>query len=104
MNIKDVLEEYADLKESEKQIKEKLSEINPVILSYMEDNKAEEVNLENRGTFVLVTKRNWKYPAELEEKEKKIKEEKKKAERTGEAEYNESYYLKFSPIKKESNE
>lgn len=89
---KALFEKYAELKRAEKDIEAQLVELNPKVVEAMGEN--EEVATDF-GLFAIGHRRKWKYSAEVEAEEKKVKELKKEAERLGTADYEETNYLIF---------
>lgn len=92
MDIK-LFNDYATLKEAEKEIQAKLDELKPKIIELMGEN--EEINTDF-GSFVIGKRRRWTYPENINQLGERYKEAKIEAERTGEAQYEENPYLIFS--------
>jgi nucleoid DNA-binding protein len=88
---KNLFEEYASLKQKEKELVEKIKELAPKIMEEMGDN--EEVELGDVGRFIVGRRRSWVYPQTIQEAEENIKVAKRDAEKLGDAEYAENPYL-----------
>jgi len=95
---KELLLDFADYKCEEKRIKEKLDELKVAVLEELQNAEADEVSLDV-GTITLVPKRTYTYPVHIQEAEAALKAMKKEAEQKGDATYEDSPYVKFSPAK-----
>lgn len=83
---KEKLKRYIELKDSIRKAEAEIDELKPLIVSEMEEEGKEELVIENMGKFYFTEKRKWKYPFDIVQAEKKLKEDKKTAERVGTAE------------------
>lgn len=90
--MRELFEQYAELKRVEKEVAAKIKELQPSIIEAMGENEEVETNF---GMFVIGKRRAWKYPAEVEVKEQELKEAKKECEQLGTATYEENPYLIF---------
>lgn len=99
MSTKDILIEYAKMKESIKELEVKIKELQPQVFEIMGDN--EELELQDIGTFVIGKRRQWSYPQVIKQAEEDLKTAKKEAERNGDAEYVENPYILFKGVKGE---
>lgn len=101
---KDILNKWAAIKKDinvlEKQAEELKEEVGNILIS-------EEVGEVSIGDdkISLSSRRTWKYPEEITEREKTLKADKKTAEQLGTAKYTEKFFPMFSDSdnKKERN-
>lgn len=98
---KDLLERYADIKDAIADFEKQAESLKPEILAMLQKEGADEVNLKDRGNFVVVPKRKWKYPAPIVTMEEELKKAKTEAEAKGEATWEENPYVMFKPVKKD---
>jgi hypothetical protein len=92
---KDILQEYAKIKQEIKLLESKAEELNPKVLEVMRGAEVEEIEIGEIGKLSLGSRRTWKYSQKLQEKEKELKAEKKVEEQTGLADYQEKHYVIF---------
>lgn len=92
---KETLRRYAELKNQEKLIADEIKKLQPEILNPMIDKQAEEIETE-WGTFVLANRKKYKYPEAIIGADEALKIAKKEAEQTGDATYENNYYIKFN--------
>lgn len=100
---KETLNNYAEIKSKIKELEAKADELNPLVLDIMQELEVEEIELGDTGKLSMGERRTWKYPSFIQEKEKELKEEKKKAEQTGSADYTTKKYVIFK-VKSEEKE
>lgn len=98
---KDLLNKYAELKLKAKALEQELEELNPQVLSIMQETAVEEIEVGDLGKLTMASRRTWVYPEFIQEKEKELKKEKKEAEQTGTADYSEKHYVMFKEAKVE---
>lgn len=90
MPNKELLLQYATLKEKQKQIESEIEMLKESVLAEIHSIIGEtdqNVNLEGRGTFVITKKKKWEYSDSVKQQEKTLKNMKDDEERTGEAAY-----------------
>lgn len=95
---KQLYEDYANLKEQEKVIAEKLDELKPQILAELADAGADKLETEH-GNFTVTAKKTWKYSAAVEEAEKAVDGIKEKEKADGSATFEEKPILYFKAPK-----
>lgn len=96
--MKETLIEYAALKVQKALLEDKIEAMQPEVERIViETNPTDKtVEVEGIGTFTMVSKRKYIYPAYVLEKEEAFKEAKKEAEAKGDAQATETTYLKFN--------
>jgi DNA-binding protein YbaB len=96
--MKETLIEYAALKAQMSILEDKMEALKPEVERIViETNPTDQVvEVEGVGTFTMVAKRKYIYPAYVIEKEEAFKEAKKEAEAKGDAQASETRYLKFN--------
>lgn len=94
---KTLLENYAELKRTEKEITVKVDEMKSLVLKELQDAGANEVNLDG-CTISIGVRRTYKYPAHIMKMDEELKATKKSAEAKGEAEAVENPYPIFKEI------
>lgn len=96
--MKQQLEKYAEIKAIIAKYEAELEELKPAIIQVVEEmNPADKTVETDFGTFSMVSKRKYTYPAEIEAAETALKQSKKEAEAKGTAPYVENPYLLFKP-------
>ena len=90
---KELFNEYGRIKNQIKELEGQLEPMKEKILEQIGDRE-DPVDVDC-GTFTISKRRTYTYPKEIESLEKRLKEEKKIAERTGAATYVEARILKF---------
>ncbi len=80
---KELFKKYADIKNQIKELTEQSKDIQQEIEQTMEENEVDKVE-SDFGTFFFVERKRYIYSDELKEKEKQLKEQKKKEEETAE--------------------
>lgn len=94
---KEILQKYAELKHQEKETKEKIIELAPVILSYMNGEQADKIT-SAFGTFSIEHRKDWRYTTAVDLAERKLKELQLNEQARGIAKFKERSVLKyFSP-------
>ena len=94
---KEILQKYAKLKQREKEVKEAISELAPVILSDMEKEDADKVT-SSFGTFSIEHRKEWRYTNVVDLAERKLKELQLNEQARGIAKFTQRSVLKyFSP-------
>lgn len=91
---KEQLVRYAIIKRSIKELEEELDILQPEILNGMISEGADVLETEE-GNFTLTAKRKYAYPEFIAKAEASLKEQKKEAEATGTATYQENKYIVF---------
>ena len=97
---KELLQQYANLKEQEKTIAEEISKINPLILKEIQDAGADKISTEF-GAFSVAKRKTWKFSEEVVMCEEGLEELKKQEMANGKATAVEKPYLMFKGPKKE---
>jgi len=101
MDKTQLLIEYAELKQSERQTKERIAEIAPMIVEMMEMDKKDKIK-SDLGIFTVEHKKMWKYSHIVKEAEANLKKMQEKEKASGVAEFTENSYLKFFTPKEET--
>lgn len=96
---KDKLRDYAELKIEIARLQEKADELNNEVLSMMQDNELEEIEINGLGKLSLGSRRKWTYPENISSLEDELKSKKKEAEQVGTASYVENFYCIFKQNK-----
>ena len=95
---KDKLRAYAALKAQISSLEDQLDKLKPEICQIVEEANPIDKTIETEwGNFEMVQKRKYIYPQDILDLEAGVKEKKKEAEATGEAEFEINPYLKFNP-------
>lgn len=89
--------EYAIVKERIKILTNQAEGISSRILEELRES-GESTKQTSVGKFTVCKRKSWVYPQSIVELDEKLKEEKAKAESTGEATYEEKDSLLFTPI------
>jgi|LSQX01.3.fsa_nt_gb hypothetical protein len=91
---------YAEYAITKARIKTLTKEAENIALKILEDlqEKGETTKETNVGKFTVCKRKNWIYPKSVVELSETLKEEKAKAESTGEATYEEKDSLLFTPV------
>lgn len=90
---KELFTEYATIKLQIKELEEKLDPLKEKIVAQI--GECEDPIEIDEGTFTVSKRRKYIYPKEINDLEKKLKEEKVTAERIGSATYVENSVLMF---------
>ncbi len=104
MKNKELIEEYARLKQEEKAVALRLEELKPQVFETLEStglDREHPIELSSIGTFSLGVRRTWKYTPEVLKAEAILKAKKKEEEQLGTAEYVENPYLIFKSLDEE---
>jgi len=96
---KDLLQQYANLKEREKEIASEIAKINPLILAEIESAGVDKVDAKDIGTFSIASRKTWKFSEDVELAEEGLEELKKTEKANGVAQATEKPYLVFKGIK-----
>ena len=89
------IDQYIACKQQIAILEAQCDEIRPEIIAVMDLQHAEVMECGDKGTFLLQKRRTWKYPKEVQDLEATVKEQKKEAEQTGTATYEEKPVLVF---------
>lgn len=92
---KDLLQQYATLKEQERSITEELSKIQPLVLAEIEQAGVDKVDATGIGTFSLAKRKTWKFSKDVELAEEGLEELKRTEKANGTATATEKPYLIF---------
>lgn len=95
---KQLLDDFAELKRTEKEITAKVDEMKILVLKELQDNGAEEVDL-GTSTISIGVRRTYHYPPQIVKMDEELKLAKKSAEAKGEAEPIENPYAIFKEKK-----
>lgn len=98
MPISNIFGEYAELDAQIKALEAKKEQLRPHIVNMMIERGEEKVETEF-GKFSVNALKKWSYPEEVVELGEEFKAAKAKAESTGEATYEETPSLRFTPAK-----
>jgi len=99
---KEKLNKYAEVKLEIKKLEEIIEELQPEVMSIVDDAGVEEVEIGDLGKLTKAFRRTWKYAPEIEAIKKEYDTKKKEAEQTGiGAEYTEKPYLLFKTNKED---
>lgn len=93
---KQTLKEYARIKQEQKEIKDKVSELKPEVEAIMEKNDNAPIESEF-GKFTVVEQTRFEYPPHVKTLEEEVDEVKEHCEATGDVEEKTISYVKFSP-------
>jgi len=96
---KDLLQQYANLKEQEKVIADEIAKINPLILAEIQAAEVDKVEAKDIGTFSLAARETWKYSENVVLAEEGLEELKLAEKRDGTATSTEKPYLVFKAPK-----
>lgn len=90
---------YAALKKEAKRIDEEIAQLQPTVLDILLSNKTddmEDIKIETElGSFTLAKRLTWHYQDDVLEVEELVKKVKKDAQRTGKADFDETYSVYF---------
>lgn len=96
---------YARLKSERKLLDARIEEIQGSLLQTMLDIDGENTKIETElGNFSVKRMKNWTYPESIVEREDQLKRDKKLAQQTGEATFEESPSLYFRSKDSESED
>lgn len=98
MPISNVFGEYAELDAQIKALEAKKEQLRPHMVSMMIERGEDKV-VNEFGTFSVNQLKKWSYPAEIVELGEEFKAAQAKAQSTGEATYEETPSLRFTPAK-----
>ena len=93
-----LVKEYADIKNTIKELSQKAKEIESTILFGMQQQEMKSFK-SNYGTFSLVGRKMWQYTEAITELELELKSKKTEEEETGKARSLESISLRFTGAK-----
>ena len=96
--IKNIYNEYADIKVQIAILEMKEEQLRPIILQQMIDNSISKKETD-LGKFSISKLKVWTYPKKVIDLGEEFKEAKAKAQSTGEAEYTEQDSLRFAVVK-----
>ena len=96
---KDLLQQYANLKEQERVIAEEIAKINPLVLAEIDAAGADKVEAKGIGTFSKASRKTWKFSKEVELAEEGLEELKRQEKADGTATVTEKPYLLFKAPK-----
>lgn len=95
---KELFEEYANLKEQEKEIEAKIDELKPKILSEMEAAETDKVETE-QGNFTITKKKTWTFTEKVHAVELQLDSIKDQERADGSATFEEKPVLMFKAPK-----
>lgn len=98
MPISNIFAEYADVDAQIKALENKKEQLRPFIVQKLIDDGVDKVETE-LGKFSVNQLKKWSYPEEVVELGEQFKAAKAKAESTGEATFEETPSLRFTPAK-----
>ena len=98
---KEILQQYANLKEQERVIAAEIAKINPLILAEIEASGVDKVEAKEIGTFSVAKRKTWKFSKDVELAEEGLDELKRIEKASGVATATEKPYLIFKGIKDE---
>lgn len=98
MPITNLYSEYADVDAQIKALELKKEQLRPFIIEQMLEDGTQKIETEI-GSFSVNQLKKWSYPEEVVEIGEQFKAAKAKAESTGEATYEETPSLRFTPAK-----
>lgn len=98
---KDLLQQYANLKEQEKAIALEIAKINPLILAEIDAAGVDKVEAKDIGTFSIAKRKTWKFSEDVQLAEEGLEELKTKEKAKGIATAVEKPYLIFKGIQSE---
>jgi hypothetical protein len=96
--MKKIYEQYALLNQEQKILDAKIEDLKLAILQDMIDGGV-ETQTTSIGKFTISKLKKWQYPETITEAEDKLKAKKAKMQSTGEATYEESESLRFTPVR-----
>jgi len=96
--MSNIYEEYAAVDAEEKAIKAKKEQLRPFIIKKMIEDGLDKIET-SLGKFSVTPLKSWTYPEGVIELGDSFKAAKAKAESTGEATFEESPSLRFTPVK-----
>lgn len=98
MPISNIFAEYADVDAQIKALEVKKEQLRPFIVKKMIEDGVDKLETE-LGKFSVNPLKKWSYPEEVIELGEEFKAAKAKAESTGEATFEETPSLRFTPAK-----
>lgn len=98
MPISNIFAEYADVDAQIKALELKKEQLRPFIIDKMLDEGTQKIESE-LGSFSVNALKKWKYPADVVELGEEFKAAQAKAQSTGDATYEETPSLRFTPAK-----
>ncbi len=98
MGVSNIFAEYADVDAQIKALEVKKEQLRPFIVKKMIEDGVDKVETE-LGKFSVNQLKKWSYPEEVVELGEEFKAAKAKAESTGEATFEETPSLRFTPAK-----
>ena len=98
---KELLQQYANLKEQERQIAEEISKINPLILAEIRAQGVDKVEAKGVGTFSVAERKTWSFSPQVIELEESVEKLKVHEKATGIATSERKPYLMFKSPKKD---
>lgn len=98
MPISNIYSEYADVDAQIKALEQKKEQLRPFIIEKMIEEGVDKIETD-LGKFSVNPLKKWSYPEEVLEIGEQFKAAKAKAESTGEATYEETPSLRFTPAK-----
>ena len=98
MPISNIFAEYADVDAQIKALEMKKEQLRPFIVEMMVEQGEKKI-VSELGSFSVTPLKKWSYPEEVVELGEQFKAAKAKAESTGEATFEETPSLRFTPAK-----
>jgi len=91
-------QKYAELQLAKRKLEDEIDILKPEVIQEMEDNEMPEHAIDI-GKFTLSSNRTWKYPKNIEDIVKVLKEQQEQAKASGTATYEETPKLIFTSSK-----
>ncbi len=98
MSISNLYSEYADLEAQISALEMKKEQLRPHIVKMMIEQGLDKVETA-LGKFSIGKRKVWSYPEEVDELNEAYKAAKAKAEKTGDATFEEVDQLRYTPVK-----
>lgn len=99
--MREILSEYADIKNKIKELEQKAEELSTTIQAQMVENGVDKVDAEGLGTFTVAKRKAWKYSEDVVRLAEDLANQKKTEQADGTATFEEDPYLVFKPLKTE---
>lgn len=98
---KEILQQYANLKEQEAVIAAEITKLGPLILAEISAAGVDKVEAKDVGTFTVAKRKTWKFSEDITLAEEGLEELKRTEKANGVAKATEKPYLLFKGVKEE---
>lgn len=99
--MREILTEYADIKNKIKDLEQKAEELSTTIQAQMAENGVDKVDADGLGTFTVAKCKAWKFSDEVIRMAEDLSNLKKTEQADGTATFEEDPYLVFKALKVE---